>query len=40
MRIHQIKRELTLTTQGRHNIAEYYTNLKTLWDELSEYQEL
>jgi len=28
--IHQIKRELSLITQGKQSIAEYFTNLKTL----------
>lgn len=38
IRIHQIKRELTLTTQGTLNVADYFTNLKSLWDELENYQ--
>lgn len=38
IRIHQIKRELTLTTQGRLSVSDYFTNLKALWDELGSYQ--
>lgn len=38
IRIHQLKRELTLTTQGKHSVAEYFTKLKVLWDELENYQ--
>jgi len=34
IRIHQLKRELTLTTHGKHSVAEYFTKLKVLWDEL------
>jgi len=29
---------LTLTTQGRLSVADYFANLKALWDELCNYQ--
>ena len=34
IRIHQLKREITLTSQGTMTVAEYFTKLKELWDEL------
>lgn len=34
LRIHQLKREITLTIQGSLTVTEYFTKLKTLWDEL------
>lgn len=30
IKVHQIKRELTFTTQGKLSVAQYFTNLKTL----------
>ena len=40
IRVHQIKRELSLTTQGKLSVAECFTNLNTLWDELRNYQTI
>ena len=37
IRIHQLKREIALTSQGNLSIIEYFTKLKTLWDELGAY---
>jgi len=37
IRIHQLKREIALTIQGNMSISEYFTKLKTLWDELGAY---
>ena len=35
--IHQLKREITLTTQGNMSVSDYFTKLKTLWGELGAY---
>jgi len=35
--IHQLKRDIALTSQGNLSIAQYFTKLKTLWDELGAY---
>ena len=35
--MHQLKRDITLTSQGNLSITEYFTKLKTLWDELGAY---
>lgn len=40
IRIHQLKREITLTTQGNMSVSDYFTKLKTLWDELGTYLQL
>lgn len=32
--IYQLKREIISMSQGSMNVAEYYTKLKMLWDEL------
>jgi len=32
--IHRLKRAITLANQGGQSITEYFTKLKTLWDEL------
>ena len=36
-RIHQIKSELSLLRQEGRSVTDYFTHLKTLWDELAEY---
>ena len=33
--LYQIQREISSITQGSMNVAEYYTKLKRLWDELT-----
>ena len=38
IRIHQLKREITLAEQGSLLVTEYFTKLKALWDELGTYQ--
>ena len=35
--IHQLKRDIALTSQGNLSITKYFTKLKTLWDELGAY---
>ena len=40
IRIHQLRREITLTTQGSMRVTEYFTKLKGLWDELDTYLQL
>ena len=40
IRIHQLKREITLANQGSQSVTEYFTKLKTLWDELGAYLAL
>ena len=35
IQIHQLRREIALTSQETMNVIEYFTKLKTLWDELS-----
>lgn len=37
-RILQLKRELDHCTQGSLSVLQYYTKIKTLWEELSEYK--
>lgn len=37
IRIHQLKREITLVGQGSLNVSEYFSKLKELWDELRTY---
>ena len=37
IRIHQLKREITLANQGGQSVTVYFTKLKTLWDELGAY---
>ncbi|XP_074265515.1 uncharacterized protein LOC141587952 [Silene latifolia] len=36
-RVHQLKGDLSECKQGRESIVEYYTRLKTIWDELANY---
>jgi len=40
IRIHQLKREITLTSQGVMTVTEYFTKLKELWDDLGEHQQI
>jgi len=35
IRIHQLRREITLTAQGTLSMTDYVAKIKTLWDELS-----
>ena len=37
IRVHQLKRDTALTSQGNLSITEYFTKLKTFWDELGAY---
>ena len=37
IRIHQLKREITLTSQENMSITDYFRKLKGLWDELGAY---
>ena len=39
-RVHQIKTKLSNLKQRRHSIVDYYTCLKSLWDELDDYSEV
>jgi hypothetical protein len=38
-RIYQIRQEISECRQGSLSISDYYTKLKSLWDELGSYQE-
>uniref|UniRef100_A0A7C9AQ24 Uncharacterized protein n=1 Tax=Opuntia streptacantha TaxID=393608 RepID=A0A7C9AQ24_OPUST len=38
IRIHQLKREITLVEQGSLSVTDYFTKLKSFWDELGTYQ--
>lgn len=38
IRIHQLKREITLVNQGNLTVTEYFTKLTELWDELGTHQ--
>ncbi|XP_074313703.1 uncharacterized protein LOC141648894 [Silene latifolia] len=38
-RVHQLKGELMECKQGRLPVVEYYTKLKTIWDELANYSK-
>lgn len=40
IRIHQIKQDITLLSQGDLSVTEYFTRLKELWDELGTYLTL
>jgi len=40
IRVHQLKSEITLTTQDNLNVTEYFPNLKELWNELGAYQRI
>ncbi|XP_074321555.1 uncharacterized protein LOC141658518 [Silene latifolia] len=39
-RVHQLKGELNECNQGRQSVVEYYTRLKTIWDELENYSRV
>ncbi|XP_074303778.1 uncharacterized protein LOC141638270 [Silene latifolia] len=39
-RVHQLKSELNECKQGRDSVVEYYTRLKTIWDELANYSKI
>ncbi|XP_074299565.1 uncharacterized protein LOC141630693 [Silene latifolia] len=38
-RVHQLKHELNECKQGSDSVVEYYTQLKTIWDELGNYSK-
>ena len=40
IRIHQLRREITLSNQGSMNVTDYFTKLKGLWDELDAYLQI
>ena len=40
IRVHQLKREITLATQDNMNVTKYFTKLKELRDELGSYQQI
>ncbi|XP_074267774.1 uncharacterized protein LOC141591360 [Silene latifolia] len=39
-RVHQLKGDLNDCKQGRQSVVEYYTRLKTIWDELANYSKI
>ncbi|XP_074271153.1 uncharacterized protein LOC141595079 [Silene latifolia] len=39
-RIHQLKSDLAACRQGNRSVVDYYTNLKSLWDELATYSRV
>ncbi|XP_074305190.1 uncharacterized protein LOC141640232 [Silene latifolia] len=39
-RVHQLKSELSECRQGTRSVVEYYTHLKTIWDELGNYSRV
>ncbi|XP_074317802.1 uncharacterized protein LOC141653837 [Silene latifolia] len=39
-RIHQLKGDIIACRQGNRSIVDYYTNLKSLWDELGTYSRV
>lgn len=39
-RVHQLKGDLANCKQGKLNVVEYYTKLKTIWDELANYSKI
>ncbi|XP_074278101.1 uncharacterized protein LOC141601703 [Silene latifolia] len=39
-RVHQLKNELKECKQRRDSVVEYYTKLKTIWDELANYSKV
>ncbi|XP_074291858.1 uncharacterized protein LOC141618674 [Silene latifolia] len=39
-RVHQLKSELNECKQGKETVVEYYTRLKTIWDELAKYSKI
>ncbi|XP_074270623.1 uncharacterized protein LOC141594507 [Silene latifolia] len=40
LRVHQLKGDLAECKQGRLPVVEYYTKLKTIWDELANYSKI
>ncbi|XP_074283065.1 uncharacterized protein LOC141607617 [Silene latifolia] len=38
-RVHQLKGDLAYCKQGRLTVVEYYTKMKTIWDELANYSK-
>ncbi|XP_074288107.1 uncharacterized protein LOC141613270 [Silene latifolia] len=40
LRVHQLKNELNECKQGGDTVVEYYTRLKTIWDELGKYSKV
>lgn len=40
IRIHQLRREITIADQGTISVSVYFTKLKTLWDELDAYLQM
>ncbi|XP_074303040.1 uncharacterized protein LOC141637462 [Silene latifolia] len=39
-RVHQLKGDLNDCKHGRESVVEYYTRLKTIWDELANYSKI
>ncbi|XP_074315097.1 uncharacterized protein LOC141651277 [Silene latifolia] len=39
-RVHQLKSELTECRQGNRSVVDYYTHLKSIWDELANYSRV
>ncbi|KAL9242033.1 hypothetical protein vseg_016078 [Gypsophila vaccaria] len=39
-RVHQLKGELNACKQKKESVVEYYTRLKTIWDELANYSKV
>ncbi|XP_074312994.1 uncharacterized protein LOC141648336 [Silene latifolia] len=39
-RVHQLKSELTECRQGTRSVVDYYTHLKSIWDELANYSRV
>ncbi|XP_074299614.1 uncharacterized protein LOC141630753 [Silene latifolia] len=39
-RVHQLKGELNECKQGRESVVEYYTQVKTIWDEFANYSKI
>ncbi|OWM78115.1 hypothetical protein CDL15_Pgr014934 [Punica granatum] len=39
-RIHQLKTDICLLRQDKKSVSEYYSKLKSLWDELELYLDL
>lgn len=40
IRVHQLKRDITLTTQANYIVVEYFIKLKELWNESGAYQQI
>ncbi|XP_074277097.1 uncharacterized protein LOC141600750 [Silene latifolia] len=39
-RVHQLKSKLSACKQKKESVVEYYTRLKTIWDELTNYSKV